>query len=274
MRTARGVRGEKGRNMAEYVGRGLHGQIVEKVGTRIVQGRLRVGETLDMTSLIDELGISQTVLREAVKVLTAKGLVDARQKRGTFVRPREDWNLLDADVIRWQFAADTPELLLRDLAELRLVVEPAAARLAAERRTEEDLTALEAALARMGETSGDPAEAAEADLAWHRALLRATHNELLQRMDVFIGPALAERDRLVHSAEADDPVPAHEPVLRAVRDADPSAAEEAMRALLARADADLARTADPSRTRTEADEDDRTGRDSGHGTDPEDREAP
>ncbi|KPC92412.1 GntR family transcriptional regulator, partial [Streptomyces sp. NRRL F-6602] len=136
--------------MAEYVGRGLHGQIVEKVGTRIVQGRLRVGETLDMTSLINELGISQTVLREAVKVLTAKGLVDARQKRGTFVRPREDWNLLDADVIRWQFDADTPELVLRDLAELRLIVEPAAARLAAERRTEEDLTALETTLARMG----------------------------------------------------------------------------------------------------------------------------
>ncbi|MFC8729610.1 FadR/GntR family transcriptional regulator [Streptomyces bacillaris] len=261
--------------MAEYVGRGLHGQIVETVGTRIVQGRLRVGETLDMAALIDELGISQTVLREAVKVLTAKGLVDARQKRGTFVRPREHWNLLDADVIRWQFAADAPELVLRDLAEVRLVIEPAAARLAAERRTEDDLAVLETALARMGETSGDPTGAAEADLAWHRALLRATHNELLQRMDVFIGPALAERDRLVHSAEADDPVPAHEPVLRAVRNADPAAAEQAMRALLARADADLARTAAPSRARPEAEaDDDRTGRDGGHATRPKDREAP
>ncbi len=226
----------------------------------------------------DELGISQTVLREALKVLTAKGLVDARQKRGTFVRPREDWNLLDADVIRWQFAADAPELVLRDLAEVRLIVEPAAARLAAERRTEEDLAALEAALSRMAATSGDASAAAEADLAWHRALLRATHNELLQRMDVFIGPGLAERDRLVHSAEADDPVPAHEPVLRAVRDADPSAAERAMRALLARADADLARTAGPSRIPTtgEADDadDDRTGRGGGPGTEPEDRETP
>lgn len=261
--------------MAEYVGRGLHGQIVETVGTRIVQGRLRVGETLDIASLIDELGISQTVLREAVKVLTAKGLVDARQKRGTFVRPRENWNLLDADVIRWQLVADAPELVLRDLAEVRLVIEPAAARLAAERRTEEDLAAMEEALVRMGESSGDAGAAAEADLAWHRALLRATHNELLQRMDVFIGPGLAERDRLVHAGEADDPVPAHEPVLRAVRDADPSAAEQAMRALLARADADLARTAGLSRARTTPGADnDRTGPGSGHDTEPEDRKAP
>ena len=240
--------------MAEYVGRGLHGQVVETVGTRIVQGNPPVGQTLDLAALIDELGVSQTVLREALKVLTAKGLVDARQKRGTFVRPRESWNLLDADVVRWQFAAGASHLVLRDLTEVRSIVEPAAARLAAERRTEADLTALEEALARMGSSGQDAAAATTADLDWHRALLRATHNELLQRMDVFIEPGLAERDRLVHSAEADDPVPAHEPVLTAIRLKDATAAERAMRDLLVRAEVDLLRTAEnpPPPARDEA----------------------
>src|SRR6185369_17178845 len=92
--------------------RGVHGQTVEIIAQRILSGEIAEGDTLNITQLQDELGVSLTALREALKVLTAKGLVDARQKRGTFVRPRSDWQLLDAEVIRWQFAERAnPQLL-------------------------------------------------------------------------------------------------------------------------------------------------------------------
>ncbi|AOS63306.1 FadR/GntR family transcriptional regulator [Actinoalloteichus hymeniacidonis] len=242
--------------MAAYIGRGVHGNTVELLGARIVSGAVAEGETLDLPRLSTELDLSITALREALKVLTAKGLVDARQRRGTFVRPRDTWNLLDVDVIRWQFAAGAADGFLRDLAEVRAVIEPAAARLAAARRTESDLIALDAALTAMGRAvGGDPADAAEADLAWHRALLVATHNEMLVRMEIFIEPGLSERDRLVHHQSAeDDPVPSHRAVLDAIRAQDPAAANEAMLALLAKSDSDLRRvtTGDTSSTGAEA----------------------
>ncbi|NLU69984.1 FadR/GntR family transcriptional regulator [Streptomyces sp. HNM0574] len=230
--------------MAAYRGRGVHGKTVEDLGTRIVSGRMPEGHTLDLAALETELDVSLTALREALKVLAAKGLVDARQRRGTYVTPRGRWNLLDADVMRWEFAAAGPERgggLLRDLAEVRAAVEPACARSAALRRTEADLEALDGALAAMAAAYGDPARAVEADLAFHRALFAASHNELLARMDLFIEAGLAQRDRLVHAAPHEDPVPVHRAVLDAVRARDPEAAESAVRRLLAQARRDETR---------------------------------
>ncbi|MFG2550809.1 FadR/GntR family transcriptional regulator [Streptomyces sp. NPDC048581] len=241
--------------MTPYARRGVHGQTVEALARRILGGRIPEGATLDLVALQSELDVSLTALRESLKVLAAKGMVDARQKRGTFVRARADWNLLDADVLRWQFegadhATDADRTLLRNLSEVRAIVEPAAVRLAAERRTDADLTALEAALEAMGERGADPGQAVEADLAFHRALLAATHNELLERMEMVIEPGLAHRDRIVHShPHSEDPVPAHRAVLDAVRDQDPRAAEAAMRALLAQAGRDLDRIDGPDDTR-------------------------
>ncbi|MGV9642960.1 FadR/GntR family transcriptional regulator [Streptomyces sp. NPDC004822] len=246
--------------MTPYARRGVHGQTVEALARRILGGRIPEGATLDLVALQSELDVSLTALRESLKVLAAKGMVDARQKRGTFVRARSDWNLLDADVLRWQFegageATDADRTLLRNLAEVRAIVEPAAVRLAAERRTDADLHALEAALDAMGEDGAGPGHAVEADLAFHRALLAATHNELLERMEMVIEPGLAHRDRIVHShPHSEDPVPAHRAVLDAVRERDPGAAEAAMRALLVQAGRDLDRLDGPG----EATDDDDT----------------
>ncbi|MEV4359530.1 GntR family transcriptional regulator [Nonomuraea sp. NPDC049625] len=88
--------------LAGYNGRGVHGHTVTELGMRIVSGVLPQGAVLDLSSLGAELDLSMTALREALKVLTAKGLLEARQHRGTVVLPRERWNLLDADVIRWR----------------------------------------------------------------------------------------------------------------------------------------------------------------------------
>lgn len=109
--------------MTPYARRGVHGQTVETLARRVLSGEIAEGATLDMAALQSELDVSLTALRESLKVLAAKGMVDARQKRGTFVRPRSDWNLLDADVLRWQFSESdgtgADPALLRNLGEVR-----------------------------------------------------------------------------------------------------------------------------------------------------------
>lgn len=226
--------------MSEYVVRGVHGQIVQLMARRILSGEVGEGQTIDVALLQRELGVSLTAVREALKVLTAKGLVDARQKRGTFVRPRSDWHLLDRDVIRWQFGdKDVDPRLLEELHEVRGIIEPAAARFAAERASAEDLDRLETALTAMAGAT-HPLEAVTADLDFHRSLLAATNNELLTKMEVFMETGLADRDRLVHLAKpSDDPVPSHRKVVERIRARDPRGAERAMQRLLDKARKDL-----------------------------------
>lgn len=224
-----------------YHGRGLHGEVVERLGQRILSGELVEGAILELPELEAELGVSRSVIREALRVLKAKGLIDARQKRGTYVQPRTDWRLLDADVIRWQFDGRSNEQLLNDLAELRGIIEPASAGLAALRRTDDDLAVLDQALERMAAAAQGEGDAVEADLAFHRALLAATHNELLIRTEAVLEAGLAVRDRLVHEATHVDPTAEHAAILDAVRAADATAATEAARVLLTKSLLDLDR---------------------------------
>src|SRR3954470_22964117 len=165
--------------------RGLHAQTVEKLGSRIVRGYYQPGQALPPDELEREFGISKTVLREALRVLAAKGLVDARQKRGTVVQARAAWSLLDADLLRWQ-GGQLDSAFFANLAEVRGIVEPAGARLAAERRTNDDLGAMRTALDQMATAGSDGQAVVAADLAFHQALLDAAHNELLSRMEVVI----------------------------------------------------------------------------------------
>lgn len=228
--------------MSTYKGRGIHGQVVETIGRRLVTGQFAENGRIDLVELEAELQVSRTVVREALKVLAGKGLVDSRQKRGTVVRPRSEWNLLDPDVISWEFENRGSEML-GQLAEVRQMFEPAAAALAAGRRTDADLAELEAALEDMT-AARTPAEAASADLRFHRAVLAATGNELLVRMEVVIESVLAERDRIVHDVvTVDDPVPSHRALLDAVRAGDGEAARTCALALLDKSMADVDRAA-------------------------------
>ncbi|WNV90425.1 FCD domain-containing protein [Umezawaea sp. Da 62-37] len=227
--------------MADYQLRGLHGQTVETLALRILSGEIPEGATLDLLALREEFDVSLTALREALKVLSAKGIIDARQKRGTFVTPRSSWNVLDGDVMRWRSAGPVDVELLENLDEVRSIVEPAAARLAAERATPEDVGALDAALGRMA-SAAVAADAVAADLDFHRLLLAATHNPFLVQMERVISNGLAMRDKVVHDTDP-DPVPSHRLVLEAIRDSDPAGAELAMRALVDKASTDFRRVA-------------------------------
>jgi DNA-binding FadR family transcriptional regulator len=228
--------------LTQHRSRGVHGQTVETLAGRILSREYAEGAVLDLPSIQQELDVSLTALREALKVLTAKGLIDARQKRGTFVRPRTSWNVLDADVMRWQTADSADSALFDQLTEVRTVVEPAGARLAAERATEEDVIALSEALERMAGSGSDLDQMVAADLDFHRLLLTMTGNGFLSRIERVIAIGLAERDRIVHAASPDaDPVPSHRAVLAAIAAKNPDAAEAAMRALLSQSSEDLGR---------------------------------
>lgn len=218
--------------------RGSYTRTLNSLGSRIVRGELAPGQSLDIVAVGAEYGASRTVVREAVRVLAAKGLVDARPRRGTLVQPRQAWAMLDADVLRWRFGEPGSPQFLDQLFEIRLMVEPSVAGFAAMRRDDDDLADLHRALGAM-RSATTSAEHVEADLAFHRALLVASHNELIEHMATVIEVGLRIRDRIVHNAISEAAVDEHEAVLDAVRSRRRAAAESAMRALLTRSAADV-----------------------------------
>ncbi|MFJ2552275.1 FadR/GntR family transcriptional regulator [Microbacterium sp. NPDC087591] len=228
--------------MAEYPGRGLHGEVVEQLGLRIVRGDYAPGTRIDVEALEPELGVSKSVVREALRVIREKGLIDSWQKRGTFVTSRESWKLLDTDVMMWRREAQRDDdQLLVDLSQLRDAIEPAAAGLAASHRTAEDLARLDAAFAAFQAAGENVDRLAEADLDFHLLILGATHNELFVRLDTVVIHALSARNRIQHhpGARWHDPVPDHRAVLEAIRQGSVPIAEAAMRYALRESDQDL-----------------------------------
>jgi len=213
--------------------RGLHGQLVDALGSRIVGGRIQPGETIDGQAVEAEFDVSRTVVREALKVLTAKGLVDARPRLGTFVRDRVHWNLLDSDIMAWRGSADSPDRrLLLELGEVRAIVEPGAAALAASRRTGAQLVRIRTALLVM-EDSADVEATIDADIEFHLGILAAAGNELMERFEVMLVPALRARDNVTLRHEhGREYLVFHREVFEAIERSDPAGAEHRMRALL------------------------------------------
>jgi GntR family transcriptional regulator, galactonate operon transcriptional repressor len=223
-----------------YSGRGLHGRLVDSLGSRVVIGELAPGEIIDLDQLAADEDVSRTVVREAVKVLVGKGLLDARPKYGTFVRERSSWNLLDPEIMRWRSAGGPDQRLLRELEEVRSMLEPVTARLAAMRRDDAHVAALEEAF-QMMRLSNEAADHVDADLRFHRLMASATGNELLETLATMLEPAQRARDVLAFQHFAHDAsfLRAHEAVLDAIRARAPEAAEAAMRTLLEEAGRDI-----------------------------------
>jgi GntR family galactonate operon transcriptional repressor len=238
-------------NRGGYRGRGLHGAMVERLGQRIVSGEPAPGEALPQEPVLaDEHDVSRTVVREALRVLAAKGLVDARPMRGTRVRPRNEWRLLDPDLLRWALESEGREPLLGHLLEIRLIVEPSAAKLAAERADIEQRVRLEEAMAALLAASGDVDAFIEADLVLHGFIFRMAANPLLGELLAAIEAAMRLGRRVQARGAVDEArnpaasIEAHRSVVAAIVAGEGSAAEVAMRAVVTAAGDDASRALD------------------------------
>jgi GntR family transcriptional regulator, galactonate operon transcriptional repressor len=233
------------RHGAPDLRRGLHREVVHQLGLLVLGNETAPGATLpDETALSERFGVSRTVVREAIKVLASKGLVESRPKVGTRVRPRRCWNLLDPDVLAWRYEAGPDEGFLEEISEVRRVIEPAAAALAAERSTPDEAAEILAWCDRMEVAAVDDGDDyIDADMAFHTAILDACHNDLLAQLSDTITMALRVSRRLTVTVPGSSlaAMPAHQAVARAIADHDPRAAERAMRALLRDTAADIER---------------------------------
>jgi DNA-binding FadR family transcriptional regulator len=207
-------------------------QAVEELGSRILRGDLKPGDFLPNEAELGlELGASRTVVREAVKSLAAKGLLELRTRTGTRVLEPIHWNLLDLDVLGWRYAAMPRTQFFRELFEIRRMIEPAAAALAAERATGADLAMLEQAYLVMEAVDHGSDAAIEADLHFHWAILVGSHNDLLLQMGGLISVGLRASFR-ISTRSYDVGLPLHRRVLDAIRDRHPEQARENMAQLL------------------------------------------
>ena len=216
-------------------GRRLHGAIAHKLGVAILSGEYAPGDVLSGEVAFSEaLDVSRSAYREAVQVLTAKGLVESRPKAGTRVLPRNRWNLLDPDVLAWAFAGEPDIQFVRGLFELRAIVEPAAAALAAERRDRADLKTMKDALAAMTRYTLASEAGRAADRDFHDAILRATRNDALVVLSASIGAAVSWTTQFKQRQRAlpRNPIPDHRRVLDAIAVGDAPGASEAMRVLV------------------------------------------
>jgi DNA-binding FadR family transcriptional regulator len=222
--------------------RNVHGHTLDRLGAAIVAGRYAPGAGVPPEPMLcEEYGVSRTVVREAIKSLVAKGLVTTGPKVGTRVLPAEQWNWFDPDVVAWQGRAGFTREFLRDLQELRRVVEPAAVRLAATRATAQDIAGVEAAFAGMRAAVEEGGDYVRHDLQFHQGLLRASHNRMVVQMSKAIG-ALLRTSFEISTSRPDGPansLPLHRAVLDAVVGRQPQAAERACLALIDSAAVDI-----------------------------------
>lgn len=216
-----------------YPLRGKQGGVIDALGRAIVTGEFPSESTLPAEKqLLEHFCVSRTSLREAVKILAAKGLVETRQKVGTLVRPRSQWNILDADVLGWHDADKLDEKLMLDLIEMRSIIEPYAARLAAVRADREDHDRLGKAVADMRAAFNDPEAYEAGDVSFHKAVFMASHNQILVRFCDLIGNSLRMSFRLQQSvqttADYRSDCEDHASVLIAILSGDAIGAEETM----------------------------------------------
>ena len=213
----------------------VHGNTVDHLGEAIVAGRYAPGASIPPEpALCAELGVSRTVVREAVKSLIAKGLITTGPKVGTRVLSEDHWNWFDPDVIVWQSKAGLTPEFLRDLQDLRRVVEPAAMRLAAIRATPQDIAEVELAYAGMRRAVDEGGDYVMYDLRFHQGLLRASRNRMLVQMSKALG-ALLRTSFEISSRRKNGPLislPMHREVLDAVIARDPDRAEKAIQQLI------------------------------------------
>lgn len=227
-------RGKPVRAPRRKPGSRVHSELAAGIGRQILDGTYPPGSLLPNEAEWGRMfGASRTAVREAIRTLHGKGLLASRPKIGSRVEPRERWNLLDRDVMAWHRATLDERTFLLSLQEIRRILEPGAAVMAARRRSPTQLAALRAALEDMhGEP--DPEAKVAADVRFHLALLAAANNELLVPFGIVIEQALASMFAYTtsHAVHPEQVLPLHEDVVKAIAAQSPEAARRAMEALL------------------------------------------
>ena len=229
----------------------IHQAIARDIGTAILMGRHKPGDLFEgEIEASERLQVSRTAYREAVRILIAKGMLESRPKAGTRVLPRSRWNVLDPEMLAWMFAGEPDRAFIRDLFELRGVIEPAAAEFAARRRTEDQLAAMAEALEMMGRHGLSERAGRDADQRFHNAVLDATHNDALAALASSVGAAVGWTTTFKQRKKSipRDPLPDHRAVYQAIAARDTAAARAAMVELLrlALADMDIALAEPPA----------------------------
>ena len=212
----------------------VHEQAVETIARLILRGDFAAtGYLPSEPQLCETLQISRSALREAVKVLGGKGLVTPRPRVGTMIRPRDEWNMLDSDLLAWSMDGKPDPEVVMGLIEARRIIEPAAARLAAQRATAADLATMERAFLGMSAARDandfDAYNAADED--FHTAMLSASHNFVLRQLTTMIGAALAYSFHIT-ARELGHALPVHGEVLERIRMRDADGASAAVFRLL------------------------------------------
>jgi DNA-binding FadR family transcriptional regulator len=212
----------------------LHHQVAQDIGARILKGEFAPGDLLpNEAESCRVYGVSRTAVREAMKMLTAKGLIISRPKIGSRVQPRDSWNLLDRDVLVWYCAAAERSHFLASMHEVRGILEPEAAALAAVNHTSEQMRGIDAALVGMRDAA-DLVAWNTYDVRFHLAILWAAGNELLVPFGFLIESALGTMFDFTgrHNQDWRKAYPLHEAIVVAIRKRRPEAARKAVRALL------------------------------------------
>ena len=216
--------------------RGLHHALVDELGIQIASGELPAGTVITPALLGERLGVSRTVIREAIRVLESKGLVRPWPKTGTRVLDLEHWNLLDRDVIRWRVRGPDRVRQLRELMDLRGAVETAAVRAACEHATDEEVRALQecAEALRGSGTQGELRAFTETDVRFHALVLSASHTLVFGQLSEPFAATLEARADLETLPDHvdEETLEAHLEVARAIGARDPDRAERAIRVVI------------------------------------------
>lgn len=216
-------------NIRVSLGRNLTHGLLDHLGKMIVSGSYDGVPFPTEAELSIQHGVSRSVTREAVKMLTAKGLLIARPRQGTSIRPVSHWNLFDPDVLRWLLERKFSIELLSQFNQLRVAIEPAAAALAAQTAGPEELALIDAGFARMVAAEAGQDDELEADIAFHISVLKASGNPFFEQFRDVVRTALRTSIRLTNrivGRTAD--LAAHGAVRQAILARDPEAARAAM----------------------------------------------
>lgn len=214
-------------------GRNLTYALLDALGKAVVTGHYDAVAFPTEAEIAQQYAVSRSVTREAVKMLTAKGLLVARPRKGTTVQPPRHWNLFDTDVLRWMLERKFSLGLLRQFTELRLAIEPMAAAIAAQTADAEGIAGIRTGYERMVAAEAGDDDALEADIAFHIAILEASANPFYAQFRDVVSTALRTSIRFTNRFKGRTAsLPQHGAVLTAIEAHDPAAASAAMGALI------------------------------------------